>query len=277
MPSRRVRTSLLATLLLSLLAVPARPQSAPEILDRALERFQDRAAGVENFTVTQDVMGVSNSIYFEKKTLDGHPYFQAVTDGGDGDEQLISHPYAFFPELKSRARLKGSGSVQGHDVWIVAVDDFSGLDLEQMGFSRGQGEFEPRRGTFYLDRSELVLRKVEMEGTAASDGKTHEVTLRATLSDYREHEGMLYPFRVDVHMEGMGDAMPPEDREKLEDLRERLEEMPEDQRKMAEQMLGPQIEQMEKMLDSGEVDFTVAVKDLKVNQGPPERETGGGS
>ncbi len=46
--------------------------------------------------------------------------------------------------------------------------------------------------------------------------------------------------------------------------------MPESQRKMMESMVGGQIEKLEEMVNSGNLDFTLAVKELRVNSGPPE-------
>jgi hypothetical protein len=49
-----------------------------------------------------------------------------------------------------------------------------------------------------------------------------------------------------------------------------MEQMSDQQRAMMEQMMKPQLEQMERMLQAGQMEFSMEVKELRVNTGPPE-------
>ncbi len=49
-----------------------------------------------------------------------------------------------------------------------------------------------------------------------------------------------------------------------------MAEMPESQRQMMESMMKGQLEQLEKMVESGKMEITTQVKELKVNTGPPQ-------
>jgi hypothetical protein len=48
-----------------------------------------------------------------------------------------------------------------------------------------------------------------------------------------------------------------------------MAKMDEAQRKMMESMMKGQIERLEKMVESGEMNITITVKELRVNSGPP--------
>lgn len=54
-------------------------QDADEILQTALERHAERVAGVEDYTVVQEVMGTPATVHFEKRIVDGYPTFQPVS------------------------------------------------------------------------------------------------------------------------------------------------------------------------------------------------------
>lgn len=275
--SRSVASAALALLLLAPIGT-ARAQSAPDVLQEALERFEERVADVRDYTVTQRVMGMETTAYFEKKMVEGHPVFRSpeTTSQEGGGEQMVSHPYSFFPKIAANARMEGRTTLEGTEVLVVAVEDFSELDLGAMGIAREESDFEPERGTFYIESDRYVLRRVKMEGTARMDGEPRDVTLVADLGDYRQVEGMLYPYRITVKMKGIKAAIPEADRKRLEKLKAQLDSMPEEKRKMVEKAIPPQ---MRKMMETGEMEFTVEVTELAVNQGPPSKRkagTGGG-
>lgn len=273
------RSALLALLaspfLVLAAAAPSAAQSAEEVLNTALERYEQGIEGIDDYTVTQETMGFTTTDTFVKKEVDGHPVFvsaDAASDTASGLPEGWGNPYSMIPELAARAEMTGTTEVDGHETWVIEVADMEGMNFGGMTPSEVEGEFTPRRMTFYLGTGDYLLRRMSLSGELAKeDGSTSPIDLDARFRDYRTVEGMPHPYRIQMHVEGITSGMSDEDmaqaRRQLQQLRERMENMPEQQREMMEQMMGPQIEQLEEMVQSGAMDLTVNVKEIKVNQG----------
>jgi hypothetical protein len=67
--------------------------------------------------------------------------------------------------------------------------------------------------------------------------------------------------------------MDDETRKQYEEMKQKMAELPEDQRKMMESMMKGQMEQFEQMLSKdGPMSIEVTVKELRVNSGPPQSD-----
>ncbi len=268
----------LTAALVTALALPAagRAQSAADILNRMLSEYERRSQGVENYTIVQETMGMETVTYFEKETVDGHPVFRLrntraagmVMTEHDSENDGWDEFYSLAPQMISHAEYQGRDQVEGRAVHVVVVND-----LDEIGFGQGpapeDADFQPERGTFYVDADQWVVRRMEFEGSMITQGEAHDVKSIADFRDYREVDGMLHPFLMDVTVEGFGGAMDPEMREQLEEMKRELEQMPEAQRNMVEQMMKAQIENLEQMGDEGGMEIQIKVKQLRVNSGPP--------
>lgn len=281
---------------------PAAAQTAGEILETALERYETRMEGIEDYTVVQSTGGSSTTLYYERvESEDGRPRFRSATpmqlaaevgegpmgelmEGGGGEVAGgIADPYAMFDELASRAELRGTGTVEGRDAYVISVEDLSGVDFGAATAAAGAGEarrgsFEPQTMKLWLDTERYVTLRTVVTGTLEMQGEASEVTMDARMSDYREVDGMLHPFRTEVDMEGMMDAMPAGERAELEKAREQLEKqlegMSEEQRAMMERMMEKRMPGMEEaMKGAGPMTMALEVEELRVNEGPPESET----
>ena len=276
-----------ALALLAPLTLPASVsgQSAGEIMDRALERHDERMDGIENYTVVQRMeegpgpAAAGVSMYFERTMVDGRPVY-AMRHAGMADMMTevplpagaMENAGSMIAKLRDAATVEGTETVDGRACWILHVEDASALDWDQ---GTGDGTFTARTMTMALDQDDHVLRRMSMEGDMEMDGRQQPVSMVSFLSDYREVEGMLHPFRTEVRISGMASgSMTAEEREEmlrnLAEAREQLAEMPEAQRAMAERMMGGQLERMEQMLADDELVMTMVVDELRVNQGPPE-------
>jgi len=269
-------------------------QSASEILDQALERYEQRAEGIDDYTVVQSTEGVmtgmagvtdQNSItmYFEKTMVDGHPVFvphnAAVDSLAKVQERagINRSPSETLRAMKEHARLDGTDAVDGHDCWVLHVDDPEALtQLQQSG---GENAVKLQAMSMCLDKEDYVPRSLIVEGESSMNGETRPITITTLMSDYREVDGLLQAYKTEINMSGISSStMSPEEREKtrkqLEDARAQLADMPEAQRAMVEKMMGGQIEKLEKMLADDALTFTFVVQEVKVNKGPPGK--GGG-
>lgn len=266
---------LLVLLGLPALAAPASGQSAADVLDRVLERYEASIAGVQDYTVTQEVMGFTTTTRFVKREIDGHPVFVAAKPEGEGENPVPEgwgNPYRMLPELAARATMAGHGSVDGRDTWIIEVTDLQGLDFEGMTPAGVEGEFRPTGMRFQVGTGDFLLRQIHVTGEVAAEGsEPRPVEMTASLLDYRTVEGMPYPFEARIRVQGLSGAMSPEERaaarEQLRQLRERMANMPEQQREMMRQMMGSQLDNLEKMVEGGPVDLTVEATSVEVNRG----------
>ena len=264
-----VARSISATFALTLLSASlAAGQSAEKILETAQERYEKRMKGVDNYTIVQDVMGFQVSTYFEKQMVDGRPMFVVKERYGGGEQEDFSEMYHDFMKIADRAKVERKEKVGGFESHVLTIEDFSGLDFA------ADEEFKPKKGTFYLDTGDYMLRKMVIEGTLENEGRQAPVTMEALFLDYRDVDGVLHPFRTQMNMTGLAAGMSEKDmeeaRKSLKELREQMAEMPEDQRAMMQKMMGSQIERLEEMVNSGNFEMTIEVKELRVNQGPPQ-------
>jgi hypothetical protein len=263
-------------LLAAALLVPAalHAQSAREVLQTALDAHQSRTEGIENYTVVQSVMGFETTTYFERQTVDGRSLLMpASRSGSDAGHRVPENPYRMYAVLADRAQLTGTEAVDGEETHVIEVTDLEGTPLQEMAGEEPAG-FELESVRLWIDTDQHVTRKMVFEGTSsAAGGETGQARFTVFLEDYREQEGLLYPFRARVETAGLGGGMSEEERsqmrESMEKMRQQMENMSAQQRKMMERVMGGQLEKMEEMVTSGALDFTVEVKELRVNEGPP--------
>lgn len=272
-PAMALVTGLLTTV--ALLPSALHAQSGEEILRTALDRYQERMEGVDNYTVVQEVMGFESVTYFERTEVDGRPVFVPRSESGDEAAQSTpQNPYSEFYALAERAEREGTEVVNGEEAHVLTVTNFEGVELWSPGGGGQVGEFTPERATFYIDAEDYLIRRMRMVGTTSMQGQEREVSFTADFQDYREVDGFVHPFVLDVTVEGLGGEMSPEEREELErsleEMRAQLEEMPAQQREMVERMMSGQLEQMESMLAQGNMELSVQVTEVRVNEGPPQ-------
>lgn len=255
---------------------PVQAQDAQDILQTALDRYVERTEGVENYTITYGgFMGSGDfTTYHEKEVVDGFPIFRPVSVEGLPDESSSDwDPYRQFPEIAERAEYRGTEEIDGVNAHLVSIDDFEGLDFTPP--NAGAGEFEPETMTLWIDGADWLIRRMRIEGTAEIEGEEKPLTMVASMRDYRTVEGMPFPYETAIAVEGamaasgMSEEDAAEARQQLAEMKAQMENMPEQQREMMERLMGPQMENLEKMVGSGTFEMTLTVKDLKVNTGPP--------
>jgi len=160
--------------------------------------------------------------------------------------------------------------VDGEQCHVVAINDFSELDLNQEMTMGDQGDFVPKTGLLYVDTDDHLIRKMQMEGEITRDGQTSPMTAVTVLSDYRDVEGMLHPFLLHITATGLAAGMSEEEaeeaRKSLAEMEKNLEGMDDTQRAMVERMMGGQLEKLRKMLESGQFELTVVTKEVRVNE-----------
>lgn len=259
------------TLMFGVAAGDAIAQDAGDILRTALDRYEERVQGIDDYTVTYSIMGQDISTHLRKQMVDGHPLFVPADENAESMDRW--DPYREFPKIAARAEHVGTETIDGVQAHGLRIDDFEGLDVGVP--PQVQGEFQPRALTIWIDTGEYLMRRMDLEGVVEAGGQERPMEMTALMQDYRTVEGMPHPFRTTIRVEGMSvgdglsEAEAAEARERLAELDRQMTEMPDSQRQMMERMMGTQLEQLRKMVESGAFETELVVTDLRVNTGPP--------
>lgn len=257
-------------------------QSARDVLETAMEGYEERMQGIDDYTIVQAVDGTETTLFFERvESESGRSLFRSVTPaefrerapgGGDGAALAAANPYTLLDEMTSRASLRGTESVDGREAHVIVVEDLSGADLGWADEANEETRFQPRSASFWIDADRYVVLRSSVTGLLETERGASEVTAESRMSDYRDVEGMLHPFRSEVRIDGLGGAMSAEDREQLRRAREEMERQLEglsgQQRAMVEKMMKERMPNLEAMA-GGTMAMTMEVREIRVNQGPP--------
>ncbi|MEM6782770.1 MAG: hypothetical protein AAF624_03440 [Bacteroidota bacterium] len=272
---------LLPCLLLAglLLAAPAWAQpSGADVIQTTIDRYADRMANVENYTVTQtmSMMNMSVTTYYERDPDAGPLAYTTTTyvngQASSGGPDSAGDPYAALACMKANASYVGTETVDGEDTHVVQIDDMGDCAEEMgMGGQPGMEDGSMESGTMYVDTDNYVLRRMDMNGTMNMDGNTADVSATMTMSDYRTVDGLLHPWITEMAMSGLSAMMGGEDGEDLQsqiaELRAQMEEIPESMRGMIED----QINMLESSMTDDGMTMTMTVTEVAVNEGPPSQ------
>lgn len=257
--------------------VPTAAQSVADIVDQMYEAVERYGANVDNYTLVHSVMGFESVTYFEKEVVDGRVSFQPRQSdvngmpGNVGDQGVGYADVAELgPALVEYGRYAGRGVVDGHAVHLIHIEDFSALELEAPSGPEDM-DFEAKSGQISVDAELFVPRRMEFEGQATTDTGTHDVTTVVDMLDYREVGGLLISHKTVIKIQGIDAMIDPDMQARLEEMQAQLDSMDPDRRAMLEQMLGPQMRQIQEMAsgDGGPMTMEITVTDVRINQGPP--------
>ncbi len=278
--NRMPRWAALSVVGLAILPSATSGQDAADLMRRAMAAQAERLSGVENVTIVQETMGMEMSMYMEKRDAGGTPILMPVSVTVAGMTNAVPQDMAqadwsnpFQEEWVEHTRFVGREDLDGETVLVFVIDDFSGIEVPEMPGAGDSGEdFQPKSFRYSMTDGDFLLRHVQMEGEAVQDdGSLAPVKMNMFLGDYREVDGYVHPFETRVITEGVLEAANVDRQEiqrQLEQMQAQLDQMPEAQRAMMEQMMGPQIEQLKEMLGGdGTIEMTLTVKELKVNAG----------
>jgi hypothetical protein len=265
--------------LFALLAGGVSAQSVSDIVEDMYASYERQAAGVDNYTLVQTVMGIESTTYFEKEMVDGRPVFRMRGGAAQGanmnfglgsDDSGMGDVYSIGPELIEYARYAGQEQLGGGSVHVLAIDDLSQVSLAQPA-TPGDMEFEPKTGRLYVDTDLMIPRKMEFSGEAMTPDSAHEVTVSIDLQDVRNVQGLLIPYHTAMQISGLQAMIDPEMQAQLREMEAQLAALPAEQRQMMERMLGAQLGQLREMASGGgdALTFDVTVSDVQVNAGPP--------
>ncbi len=256
------KTTVAAILALVSSTGAASAQSAANVLQAAMNHYAASVQHIDNYRITMEFMGQESSTLLEKQMVDGFPVFLPA----EGDATQFQDPFRMMRQVMERARLEGSETVDGEATHRILVDDLEGLDI----YPPSAGEdMQISSMTMFLDTDEHLMRRMIMEGTLNRDGSAHPVSFDVHLRDYRTVDGLTTPFRMTLAGQGMlgamGDGDEAEARQQLQEMERQIASLPAEQREMMEKMMGPQLEQLRNMAQSGAFEMDLVVKSVEVN------------
>jgi hypothetical protein len=273
----RAATRVCSVIIVALLlpSTPASGQSVQDVVDLMYDAVERQSEGVDDYTVVQSVMGFETVTYFEKEVVDGRPVFKVrETQGGgtvmSGEEMAFGDISALGADLVDHGRYAGREQVDGREVHVIAIDDLTQLDFAAPSGPEDM-EFVATSGRLFVDAELGIPRRMAFDGQATTASGVHDVTTTVEMRDYREVESLLVPYLSVISIEGIEAMIDPEMQAQYEEMTRQLESLPESQRAMFEQMMGAQMEQIERMMagEGGPMTMEITVTDVRVNAGPP--------
>lgn len=255
-------------------------ESAQDILEAAWDAQESRWEGLDSYLVEQSEMGRSSKRYFVRTTMvdsagTSRTMFMPAADAGlepgcvnpstatsAGKGDMSAEYMTWFMDS---AKLVGEESIDGKAVWQVRADD---VDRSQ---ALSQEDVSIESMTMWLSKDDYLPLKMRMEGSATVEGQSRSVTIEMAASDFRKVPGsqMLEPFRRVVSISGImaniDEEQIAEARKAMAEFEQQLASMPESQRQMMESMMGPQIEQMRNLAESGSIQSEIVVESITAN------------
>ena len=182
-------------------------QSVSEIVEGMYGAAERQAAGVEDYTVIQRVMGIETLSYFERATLDGPPIFRLKSsDGGGfslslaGEDVGLGDVFLYGPKLVELGRYAGSEQIGAFTVHVIAVDDAAALDIAPP--QADGARFTTKSVRLYVDADLMVPRRIVLVGDASTDSGPQELTIQVDMESILPIETLLVPFRTKLEVGG---------------------------------------------------------------------------
>lgn len=244
-----------------------------QILNNMITEFEKGVRDIDDYTVTTNMYTAE----YKKTYVDGRPTFKSRVrvrgmeqlSGGAISTSSMGHSEFFdsdmFNYLKEHAEYRGIETIDGERTHTIFVSELRDLVTDA-------NADQAKNVHFYVDTDMWVLRKMQFDVQMENSPDQIE-TMNAIVrfQDFRNIEGMQMPFKTVMEMEGLdssiSDAEREEARKSMEELQKQLDAMPAQQRSMMENMLGPQLRQLENMLAGEKFEIVIQVEEVKVNTG----------
>jgi hypothetical protein len=237
--------------------------TSDQVFDEMIAAFEASAEGVNDYVVVTEAF---TSYHRRMDTSEGTRFQVATksTVGALGIGNMTTrfatdNPYALREMYGDAASLAAPALFDGEECMVVNIDTAalpaSESDLNSM--------------VLYVHPATWTLRGIRM---AVSGDQTEAAReLEVHFEDYRDDEGLLYPYRTRIVIPNpnaqLDDSQVERAREALEQIDARLADMPTEQREAMQKMMAGQIEKMEAMLAGGALESIYEVTEIRVNQG----------
>ena len=184
-------------------------QSVAEVVEGMYAAVERQAEGVQNYTLSQQVMGFDTYNYFEKQLLDGRPVFRLeLTDGSGfsfglgGEDVGLGDVFIYGPKFLEHGIYAGTEQIGNFSVHVLTVE---GAAAQEIVPPRGpdQVEYRPRTVRLYVDAQLMVPRRILVEGEAVTDTGPQPLSIQLDMQSILPIESMLVPFKTTLQIAGM--------------------------------------------------------------------------
>lgn len=193
---------------------------------------------------------------------------QRMAEDPMGDAQAMLDD---VQDLKSQTRVVGEQVIDGRRAIGLAA-----TDLEHRQMTDG-GEFTLNTVTMWVDAEKQVPLRLKMDGVLMEGGQPREISISRDDQDYRSIDGcgsMYKPFRSVMRIGGVlkpeEEAQLAEAQVQMAEFEKQMAQMPQAQQEMIMRQMGPQMEMMRKMAESGGIEIETKITSLTCNQGEPD-------
>jgi hypothetical protein len=183
----------------------AEAQSVAEVIDGMYAAVERQAAGVQDYTLSQQVMGFDTYSYFEKEMVDGRPIFKLqMSDGAGFSFGLGGEDVGLGdgPKFLEHGIYTGTEQIGNFTVHVLTVEGDAAADIVP---PRGpdQVEYRPRAVRLYVDAQMMVPRRIVLEGDAITDTGPQALGIQIDLQNFLPIESLLVPFKTTLQIAGM--------------------------------------------------------------------------
>ncbi len=254
--------------------VTATAQTSPnQLADQVHEINQQRLSDIESLTIIMkmDLAGNESetTTRYIKTESDGRAILALEDRPEDPDNKMLEGVYdGSIEEIIRAGESVSNEQLDGKNTYKILITDTEFLNqLGRDEFDVENEEIDIEKATLWIDRDELLPRKMLYEQLADESG----VSVEITMEDYRTYSGLPVAHKMSMKLEGMDNMFSEEEiaeaRQAMREMEEQLAAMPPEQREMIESRMSGQIEQFEQMIEAGTGGSTLMeVLDVKVNE-----------
>ncbi len=250
------------SLVLSLLlgAGPASAQSVASVVDDMQAAYDRQLETVDTYIVETNLY----TAYNRKVMQGGGPTYRTRTrmKGSEASSFAAnttpSAAYGMqFDALRQHATHAGTEPIGGTRCHVLQVENPSAVDSD-MGESA-------ERLTYYVDAERSVPVQMVMQNTPSGPQGPGGASVTVNFTNYQTTDGLTLPHRMEIQV---ATDMSEEQRRQMQQMMEKMEQLPEQQRKQMEKMMGNQMEMMKQVM-SGEP-IAIEVQSVQVNVDLPD-------
>lgn len=170
-------------------------------------------------------------------------------------------------QFMKTAKFVGHEQVDGRKAYHLSSDKIHQVTED------GGRKYTMDAMSLWIDARDYVPLRMKIEGTLTSGGETRRMAIEVFQTDYRNVPGskMYESYKQVMKISGMLDAAQEAEMHqataKMADFEKKMANMPASQRKMLENMMGPQLEMMRTMASGGGFHSETIVRSIRVNPG----------
>jgi hypothetical protein len=251
-------------------------QDPANLLDRMIQEHANSISGIETMMVITQMEGIIESehpdtTYYRKVTMeDGTPTLQPVSSANDAPKADYYNFKQNYDAIVQNSVYEGTQNVDGRTAHVILIEDISALYGDVVG-QTNPGEGEPQSGRLFVDSDNYVLLKMQFDMQFEEE---YSGSIDINMKDYRNVDGVNYPFLMEMDIEGISEEFSAEDlaeaREGMAELKEQIDNASGIQRRIMERAIRPQIERFERMLEEGGMTMRMVTLAVETNVSIPE-------